>query len=382
MRGHLGNLLLVLGTVLGALAAANSAKASRRLPLEQDAYPGEFVARDVERDDAEEPLVAAGTELSAEIVAELRAAGHDGVDVKDPPVDHEVVATSDRAALEGRVLASPVELGEEDNEVEEGLRVTEVLLARCRAAGMETLDVVIDDERTTLATEPPTAPESLPEEERQARQEVLDEERKDRVESARVAETFTLREPVLIEAGAFLDPERVDEILAADVATVDLRIVKRFRLGGWEHRAWFLAALVAMISGVVLKRAAAYAAGGATGVAGTMTHVQVRAHMAELASKLDDLAARADGLSAHDLHAELDPLLSEDVYRIVESRTAVANKFGAGGFVAVFGPFASAERFLNRAWSAAVDGNADEARESVRLGARGIAETLAAFPGA
>jgi hypothetical protein len=390
MRGTIASLLLVLGTVLGALAAANSAKASRSLALERDAYPGEHVARDVrvEPDDPESPLIAkSGTELTADVVAALRSSGRDEVEVKDPPVDVETLRLADSTAVEGRILAENVKLGEEDNQIEAGLRVTGRLLDRYAAAGLAELEVVIHGERRALSTAPAKpagdlAPEaSAAQAKRLAEQHAALLEEAER-EGARVAETVTLHEDVLVKSGAFLDADLVDRLAAAGVTDVDVRIVKGFRVRHWEERYVYLAALVAMVLGVVLKRPrAAAGVDGAAADGGALGASDVRARVAALARKLEELAARVDGLAPDGIHAALDPLLADDVYTIVESRDAVAARLGAAGFVAVFGPFAAAERQMNRAWSAAVDGNVAEARECVHRAAEGMRATSAAFAG-
>jgi hypothetical protein len=190
----------------------------------------------------------------------------------------------------------------------------------------------------------------------------------------------------LVKEGAFLDAPTVDRIEAAGVRAVDVRIVKRFRFGGWEQRWLYLLALLAMISGVALRRAVAAvaavddAADGGDAPAGALGAAEVRRRIGALADQLADLAGRVDGMDAAAIHAAVDPLLSVHLYAIVESRGAVAAKLGPTGFVAVFGPFASAERQMNRAWSAAVDGNAEEARDSVRRAADGMVETVQAYP--
>ena len=360
MKQNIANLLLVLGTVLGGIGAANSAKASRWLPLDADAYPGEYVARDVPSaaGDAPPPLVPAGTELTAPVVARLRSAGHTRAEVKDPPVDHELLPGTDEDALLGRILAEDIKLGEEESEVRENLIVTDYLLARCAAAGLATIPIAVQDERRAL----PTAGAPIP-------------------EGARVAETFTMTEDVLAKSGTFLDAPTVAAVVATGKPEIDVRIVKRFRFAGWEQRYLYLGAIVAMLLGVVMKRSGGSAEALASATAGG-AKVDVGHALRDLAAKLDALAQRAPSMDAEELHAAVEALLTADVFTIVESRDVVQARHGSAAFVAVFGPFASAERMLNRTWSAAVDGNVEEARAAVASAATGMRVAAEAFPAA
>ena len=115
MIGKLGNLLLVIGTVFGALAAADSVKAYRHVDLTGDEdLAGEFLFLDVPgaTDDPESnppPILALqGQALSAELVAGLRAAGVERVRVRRPALAFEPVTL---AEAEGRVLHGGVALG-------------------------------------------------------------------------------------------------------------------------------------------------------------------------------------------------------------------------------------------------------------------------------
>ena len=136
MLAHIGNLLLVIGTILGGIAAANSAKASREVPLE--ALPGEFLARDIEVGGA--VVASAGDELIGDVVSALQAAGLEFVAVKDPPRDSEVL--TDEETFEGRLLATAVPLGE-DAQLGKGVFLDAPAVARLKEAGVDQVEVQI-----------------------------------------------------------------------------------------------------------------------------------------------------------------------------------------------------------------------------------------------
>lgn len=55
------------------------------------------------------------------------------------------------------------------------------------------------------------------------------------------------------------------------------------------------------------------------------------------------------------------PVLAE----FAEGRNVIAHRFGTPAYAEVMTEFASGERYLNRAWSAAADGYVDEVERSI-----------------
>ncbi len=350
MKSTVGNLLLVIGTVFGGIAAANSAKASRWLEL-GDAHPGEFLMRDVEAGDR---TLEAGTELSGEVVGALRAAGLEGVEVKDPPRESEVVAGSDRAAYEGRSLAADVVVGTKESFLKAGKKKFDGdLLKRLLEAGEASVEIEKGDARETVA--------------------LMEELDVKPYEGYELAEDMRIVEPDRLKADSFIDAERGARIEAAGVDEVELKITKEFTFGGWERRWLFAAAVAAMVVGIVLKRAdrpkAADVATGRAGDAGGL-----RADLVATAEAAAKLETQVDGLDADAIHTALDPILSGPIYRVVEGRELLAVQLGAVGFADMMGAFSNGERALNRAWSAAVDGNVEEARACVHRAAPALWE--------
>lgn len=330
MKRNLANLLLVLGTVLGALAAAESRRANRVLDLEQPLAGPEVLAADVPGA-GERPLAEAGEPLTEELRTRLLGSGVRRVRVRRPPVDHRTVPVEEAAGL---VLARPVVLPGEVERVRSGRLLTADLLARAAEAGIERLRVRgPEGERDLPSAEPPEDLAGLT-----------------------LAEDLEL--PARLAAGTFLDEPALARLRSAGVATIEAKVTAPFRLAGWEWKWGFALAVLAMIAGILLKRPAAGAVAQETG--------GVSGPLAEwLDEALRDARALAeDGgrLDPATLHERLDALLSGPVYAFVEAREELCRRLGIHAFAEVMGPFASAERKLNRAWSASVDRNVPEAR--------------------
>lgn len=144
----------------------------------------------------------------------------------------------------------------------------------------------------------------------------------------------------------------------------------------------FAIGLALLLSGAVtarvgLRRAARAAAGSPTEGAvdfGAQLGA-LRAGLARLAAEMDrvDAAERADAARCK---AELEALQERAIEPLVEAREALQLRYGLAGFAAVFGPLSAAERRVNRAWSALVDGHWVEAHDAVGLAASdaGVAE--------
>ncbi len=96
--------------------------------------------------------------------------------------------------------------------------------------------------------------------------------------------------------------------------------------------------------------------------------------MAALADEMEATAepSRADMERTKDAVHELAVARFE---AIVAARTRVQARYGMAGFAELYGPFSSAERYVNRAWSALVDQHWPEAKASVARAAEDLART-------
>lgn len=92
--------------------------------------------------------------------------------------------------------------------------------------------------------------------------------------------------------------------------------------------------------------------------------------------ELDAISARAAGLELPALLEELSALDRKYLQPIADGSPALLGQLGAQRFADVFGQYASGERQLARAWSAAADQHGPEAIASLQRSAERIREAV------
>lgn len=288
MKKLLSSTLLLLGTILGALAAAEGQKPWIYASFEElsgaEPPPALFEALGV---------FEADTILDEPVIANLRDAGFTEAKVPRYPVTAETLDVGDGSALLGRVL---------------------------------------------------------------------DEE----VPSAEGTEGEGLA------AGTFLDEAALEPLLATGVQRVSVRVPKQWSFGRWGASAWFIGALLMMLAAVFLNRTSddAPTAGGA-GAKGE-AYDDLKGLLGDVRDGASAAIERVESLSPEAASEELEGL-GEGVLTLVEQRQVLAKSLGVGPYAEFMGQFSAAERDLNRAWSAAVDGYPQESRESLTRAAAGFA---------
>jgi hypothetical protein len=105
---------------------------------------------------------------------------------------------------------------------------------------------------------------------------------------------------------------------------------------------------------------------------------EVLASVAALPDRIDVLVADAPSLDFGELRQRLDQLELEAIRPVAEASVDLLPSLGAARFAAVFGAFASAERSLARAWSAAADRHRPETLAALAHGAERAREAAAA----
>jgi hypothetical protein len=129
----------------------------------------------------------------------------------------------------------------------------------------------------------------------------------------------------------------------------------------WWHYA---ASMVVGIAGVVILRRARRSH--------HVTDDHAAAQLSELRGSLDRVAANVERArkefpkwSPPQLVRFLDENCATDFALFADSREVLARRFGLNAFAEVMTQFASGERFVNRAWSAAADGYVEEAANNL-----------------
>lgn len=128
--------------------------------------------------------------------------------------------------------------------------------------------------------------------------------------------------------------------------------------------AWYLIALTVGLAGVVLvRRAKSHAASD---------EAKTEAEYSLVQKSLDTVAEVIDRLNAEEQRTPaqvlrcIDDECVEPLSDFAESRQALVKRFGLNTYAEVMTEFASAERLINRSWSAAADGYVDEVATSLR----------------
>lgn len=91
-----------------------------------------------------------------------------------------------------------------------------------------------------------------------------------------------------------------------------------------------------------------------------------------LCGEIDSIEAEIDSLTVDRLAEKLRVLDSEQIRPLARAVPGFLRDFGGARFAEIFGPYASGERLIGRAWSAATDRHHSEAVASFREGAARI----------
>ncbi|HMP78296.1 MAG TPA: hypothetical protein PKD54_02480 [Pirellulaceae bacterium] len=93
---------------------------------------------------------------------------------------------------------------------------------------------------------------------------------------------------------------------------------------------------------------------------------QVRQRLGELVERLENLNAGLDAMKPQQILDFIEQHCQESFDSFAHHRLALADHFGLTAYAQVMSEVASAERFTNRAWSAAADGYIDEVQASIQ----------------
>ena len=172
----------------------------------------------------------------------------------------------------------------------------------------------------------------------------------------------------IAHADTSLTPEVVKKLQAAGVKRVR---VKTFKFSRWSYWPLFAAAAIGLVAGSLLSRIIARRA-AVSAEEQTQTGEQLSPDAALAAVRkvidglLEDLQIMTDEERACDIiTTRVDEAVRGFVPAITESRDRLVARMGLGAYASFMDLFSAGERSLNRAWSAAADGAAYEAAESL-----------------
>jgi len=187
-------------------------------------------------------------------------------------------------------------------------------------------------------------------------------------------------EAALAEPDSELTARLVDELRAAGVQNAR---VKEFAWTRWRGKWFFLASLLGLVAGAVLVRRSDGSAMDAIENGGPersprwtleVIHSTVERLRAEVPAAPGEWSAM---IAVIDQLGELQKIHVPD---LVNARARLVASLGISGYAVLMDNFAAAERQVNRAWSAAVDGQHDEVLGCLEEASTLLEETMRRLP--
>ncbi len=86
----------------------------------------------------------------------------------------------------------------------------------------------------------------------------------------------------------------------------------------------------------------------------------VETSLGRIVKNMTDLNAEKASINTYDVRHRIDELFTDDLNTFVEARESIAHTHSLNAYADVMSSFAAGERYLNRVWSASVDGYIDE----------------------
>jgi len=372
VKGFIGQLLLVGGTIAASLAAASGVKPWVEVPLNQVAVDDPevvlFQDLEVQGDGDVTMALAAGSPLTRAAAQALAAAGVDSLRLRRLARADEALQVADLESIEGRVLAETLYYddasGERVGRDEAEARLERATELESFAASFEADGGVLPEAGVIFATvdaegaeQYGVAPEMPPE---GARIVGTTAELSAVRSSALLVGVPTMRS--LAPAGRFIDADLGGRIVELGFEQVSVRVPAP----PWEFNAWggrwiFLGGLLVMVVGVVTMRSArTQAALAAAQASAEGDEASPREALKSIVERVQALHAGAAQLSREDLMTACDDLLVGPVFAFGDSQDQLRAELGGRVYAQVMTSFSTGERRLSRAWSAAADGYRDE----------------------
>lgn len=82
--------------------------------------------------------------------------------------------------------------------------------------------------------------------------------------------------------------------------------------------------------------------------------------LAKIVENITSLNTQKQSINPYDIRQRIDELFNDDLTAFVQARHSLAHTYGLQAYADIMSHFASAQRYLNRVWSASADGYIDE----------------------
>ncbi len=102
----------------------------------------------------------------------------------------------------------------------------------------------------------------------------------------------------------------------------------------------------------------------------------IESSLGRIVTNITRLDADKANINTYDVRHRIDELFTNDLETFVEARESIVHRYGLSAYGEVMTRFASAERYLNRVWSASADGYIDEVNEYLQRAKDQFAESL------
>ncbi len=125
---------------------------------------------------------------------------------------------------------------------------------------------------------------------------------------------------------------------------------------------WFLPSFAVGVVGIVLARVGTQReAQHETKLAGDLETLTTSLN--RLVQNLERLQAEDNAADPYRVHQRIDDLLRDDLASFADARECIGHVFSLAAYADVMSAFAAGERYVNRVWSASIDGWIDEIEE-------------------
>ncbi|MCP3979863.1 MAG: hypothetical protein GY716_11190 [bacterium] len=131
-----------------------------------------------------------------------------------------------------------------------------------------------------------------------------------------------------------------------------------------NHVDWkyFIPAFLVGVVGVVLARVGAHReASHADKLSGDFS--QLLKCIDSAVEKLTKIDAEKESTDVYALHEKIDEAMRDDLAGFADARESIGHLYSLADYAEVMNAFAAGERYVNRVWSASIDGWIDEAKE-------------------
>lgn len=134
----------------------------------------------------------------------------------------------------------------------------------------------------------------------------------------------------------------------------------------WQTIPWgqYLISAAIGVAGIILLRRDK-ATRNAQSAASETGLESVRRELAAAAERVSELKSNLEDFTCEEVLAFIDDKCVTHLAEFADGRMVLAHRFGSSVYATIMTEFASGERYLNRAWSAAADGYVDEVEACV-----------------